>query len=697
MRLAIRNAVLRSWQTASASFAVLAFGSALTMAAPTATGQAQDLGRPTGTDRQVAQLVSNLMENDHLSSRDLDDEISRRAMTSYIDSLDPTKVYFYQSDVDEFMREQTQLDNMLKDGRLDFPLTVFERFLQRIDDRVATVDDLLSGGFDFTLDEELITDPDALEYPKTPEEARDRWRKRLKYNLLVLKSEETEDQDAVEKLRKRYSSFAKRMHQFNAQEVIEMFITAVTTSFDPHTTYLSKRTYENFLIQMRLNLEGIGASLQSQDGVTVVKRIVPGGAADRDGRLKVEDRIVSVAQGESGEPVDVADMKLDDVVQMIRGKAGTIVRLGVMPESGDGLTTVQITREKIELKDSEAQAAVFDQGTKADGSPFRVGVIDLPSFYLDMEGARLGVDGFKSTTADVRKILEGFEKDNVDAVVLDLRRNGGGSLSEAINCTGLFIDVGPVVQVKDAYGQVRSLYDEESGTAWDGPLVVMTSKFSASASEILAGAIQDYGRGLVVGDEATHGKGTVQSLVNLGGVLFRVPNPPKTLGALKITMQQFYRPSGDSTQKRGVLADIVLPSISNHMDVGEADLDYPVEFDKVRRAEFKMLPLVNATIVDKVKEASERRMSESEDFRELRVDIERYREQKARQTVTLNEQKFFERRKELDAEQQEEATIEDQINQDSTAIERDFYLDEVLSITVDYLKALATDDVASRN
>lgn len=431
--------------------------------------------------------------------------------------------------------------------------------------------------------------------------------------------------------------------------------------------------------------------------MTVVRRIVPGGAADRDGRLKVEDKIVSVAQGESGEPVDVRDMKLDDVVQMIRGKAGSIVRLGVLSASGDELSTIQITREKIELKDSEAQAAVFEQGTKPDGSPYRIGVIDLPSFYLDMEGARRGVDGFKSTTADVRRILDDFKEDSVDAVVLDLRRNGGGSLSEAIDCTGLFIDQGPVVQVKDAYGQVRSLYDEESGTAWDGPLVVMTSKFSASASEILAGAIQDYGRGIIVGDEATHGKGTVQSLVNLGGVLFRVPNPPKTLGALKITMQQFYRPSGDSTQKRGVLADVVLPSITNHMDVSESDLDYPVEFDKVRKAQFTELSMVSQNMLNKLREQSAIRMGESEDFQDLMQDIERYREQKERMSVTLNEEKFFERRKNLDAEQQEEAQIEEQINQEGSPIERDFYMDEVLTITVDYLMALATDDVARNN
>lgn len=264
MPLSFRDSFNRSARFTSALIALVAVGATIsTMAGGTLNAQEDQLGRPTGTDRQVAQIVSSLMQNDHLSSRELDDEISKRALGLFLKSLDPAKVYFYQSDIDEFNAKRSEIDDMVIEGNLDFPIAVFERFLQRIDERVATIDDLLSGSFDFTIDEELVTDPDALEYPASSEEARDRWRKRLKYNLLVLKSEDTDDQEAVEKLSKRYNSFAKRMHQFNAQEVVEMFITSVTTSFDPHTTYLSRRTYENFLIQMRLNLEGIGASLQS--------------------------------------------------------------------------------------------------------------------------------------------------------------------------------------------------------------------------------------------------------------------------------------------------------------------------------------------------------------------------------------------------------------------------------------------------
>lgn len=698
MRLSRTTLVLTTLLLVSGTWSLPGDTLSTLFSSPIAVAADKDLEPPTQTDSQVSKIVSYLMQREHLSSRKLDDEIGERAMGLFLKNLDPSKVYFYQSDVDEFNMRKDQIDDMISDGKLGFAVEVFNRFLERIDERVQTIDELLADGFDFTIDEDMVTDPDMLEYPKNAEEARDRWRKRLKYNLLVLKSEETSNEEAIEKLTKRYHSFANRMKQFNTQEVVEMFVTAVTSSFDPHTTYFSERTYENFLIQMRLNLEGIGASLGSEDGVTVVKRIVPGGAAARDGRLKVEDSIVSVGQGEEGEMVDVLDMKLDDVVDMIRGNAGTVVRLGVMPAGSNDLTTIKITREKIELKDSEAQSAIFDEGKKTDGSPFRVGVIDLPSFYSDMEGARQGNDDFKSTTRDVRRILDEFKENGVDAVVLDLRRNGGGSLNEAINCTGLFIDRGPVVQVKDSVGAVRPLYDTDAGTAWDGPLVVMTSKFSASASEILAGAIQDYERGLVVGDTTTHGKGTVQSLVNLASLLFQSNvKAPTSFGALKITMQQFYRPSGDSTQKRGVLADLVLPSISDKMDVSESDLDYPLEFDRVPRATFNSLKLVTPKIIEQLREDSQSRRASSEDFADLSEDISRYVEQKEKHLVSLNEEKFLARRKELNAEKEDEKVIESQVNADSTKIERDFYLDEVLAITVDYVELLKSGDVARNN
>lgn len=648
--------------------------------------------KPTAIEKQIAIIVASLVggdedTNQHLLRRKLDDEISRRAFKKFLKSLDPWKLYFYQSDYEEFAKDEENLDDMFLTGRLDFAFKVYNRLLERIEERVVMANEWIDADLDYTKNETLNVDQDSITYPRSPEEARERWRKRIKYSFLVLKATKVEGDEAKEKLRRRYRSFQTRMSQLKSDRVLEMFANAITNSLDPHTSYFSRTTYENFQISMSLKLEGIGASLQSEDGITVVKRIVPGGAADKEGSLKVEDRIVSVGQGEDdGEMVDVIDMNLDDVVKMIRGKAGTVVRLGVMPQGSNEVKIYKITREKIELKDSEAQGIVFEQGTRPDGKPFQVGVIDLPSFYLDLDAARRGDINFKSATKDMRRLIGEFREKGVDAVVLDLRRNGGGSLQEAIGCTGLFIDRGPVVQIKGPFGNVQRLNDRQRGMAWDGPLVVVTSKFSASASEILAGAVKDYKRGIVVGDSSSHGKGTVQSLINLWGHFNpSVRNPSTKWGALKITQSQFYRPGGDSTQKKGVEADIVLPSFSDHMDVAESDLEYPIEFDKVKPAPFEGNNMVNAEMIEALAAKSESRIAGNDEFKKLQARIADYIKEKEKKTVTLNEKEFFARR--LDAEREDEKALEEQIN-GSQKIKRDFYLNEVMAITADYVNRL---------
>ncbi len=653
-----------------------------------------DLEGPRPRDRQVALIVTQLLKHEHLLKRELDDEISERALNVFLKRLDPMKVYFYQSDIDQFQKKKTTLDDAVKQGDLSFAFEIFNRFVERMDERVEVVDVLLKQEHDFTIDEEMVVDPDATTYAKTPAEAFDRWRKRIKYDLLALKTEQTEGEEAIDRLTRRYHSYARRMHHFSTDDLLEMYLSAFTTSYDPHTNYMSPSSLENFQISMKLKLEGIGASLMMTDGYTVVNKIIPGGAADKHGKLKPEDRIVSVGQGEEGEMVDVIDMNLNDVVKLIRGKAGTIVRLGVKPAGSNDVKIYKITRAKVELKDSEARSEVMETGQKPDGGAYRVGVIDLPSFYMDMTAARKGLKDFKSTTRDVRRILENFNEQHVDAVVLDLRRNGGGSLTEAINLTGLFIDTGPVVQVKDSDNEVQHYDDLERGMTWKGPLVVLTSKFSASASEILAGAIQDYGRGIIVGDEATHGKGTVQSLLDLGNQIFRFANPPN-LGALKITMQQFYRPGGMSTQKKGVLADVSLPSLTNHMDVGEDDLDYAIDYDQVKAASFTRIRRIDPQLLTALKTRSEIRRSQSDDFAKLQRRIGQYLKQKARDTVTLNEEKFFKEREEVDANKADEETIKDQVETERPVFERDYYNDEVLAITVDYLRLMKGETLAS--
>lgn len=649
---------------------------------------------PGPMDRHIVSAVTNLLNREHLLRLPLDDEASKRCLSLFLEVLDPWKMYFLQSDIDRFREKESRLDDMLRDRDVSLAFEIFGVFLNRVDERLVAIDSILDEQHDFTADETLVIDRDATNWPKTAEEAKEKWRKRIKYDMLILKTgeEAVTGQAAVDKLRRRYQSFAKRMHQTDNDELLEMFLTSMTNSFDPHTSYMSADTLKNFEIAMRLELEGIGASLKSEDGTTVIHKIIRGGAADKDGRLKPKDKIIAVAQ-EGGEFEDIVDMKLQDVVARIRGKQGTTVRLKVISVDDPKSKVIEIVRAKIELKDEEAKGEIFEAGLKPDGTPYRIGVIDLPSFYMDMDGARRGLRDYKSTTRDVRLILDRFRKEKVDAVVLDLRANGGGSLTEAINLTGLFIDEGPVVQVKDADGRVQPYFDIDAGAAWDGPLVVVISKFSASASEILAGAIQDYGRGLIVGDHATHGKGTVQSLTDLGREIFHLPNSP-AMGALKITMQQFYRPNGDSTQKRGVLSDVELPSLTTHLDVSESDLDYPVEFDQVKQLRFPNLGMVTEAMINALKNASMERVTKSEEFQKLAKKIERYKEQKERKAVTLNEEKFLAERKEVNADEEEKKKIEELADKEE-GIQRDYYLDEVLAMTVDYLDMLKLGDAAN--
>jgi len=676
-----------------------------------------DPAAPTSRDRNIALTFATLLHREHLTRHPYDREVFHRTVTQFVKMLDPGKVYFYQSDVDGFYARQGEVEKVSKNGDVNFAHQVFRVFLARVDERVKTVDQLLAMPHDFSVDEQYVIDRDALQSPKNEAEAFNLWRQRIKYDLLVQKADRLEkekkaakkekdkevkagqkgpsgeqgasddDQNPVEKLRRRYHSFAKRMHQVDGEELLEMYLTSMSSSFDPHTSYMSPSTVDNFDIQMGLKLEGIGAALQMVDGYTTVQKIIPGGPADKDKRLKEKDRITGVGQGAEGPIEDVVEMKLTDVVKKIRGPEGTVVRLEVMPDHSTQRKVLQLTRAKIELKDSEAGAKVFEEGRRPDGQPFKIGVINLPSFYMDMAAARAGRRDYKSTTRDVRKILEGFNGQGVDALVLDLRRNGGGSLTEAINLTGLFIGDGPVVQVKDGDGQVRPYSDHDGTIVWKGPMVVLVSKFSASASEILAGAVQDYRRGLVVGDHSTHGKGTVQSLMDLGEQLFRNPFSAK-LGALKVTMQQFYRPNGDSTQQRGVVSDIELPSLTTHLDVGEADLDYSIPFDRVQAAEYRPFGFVTPALVDRLKKLSAERCAKSADFDKVRRDIAHYQQQKQRKWVPLQEKKFLEERAELNVDKEEEKKIEEMNDSSGIDIKKDHSLAEGVAIATDYVNLL---------
>ncbi|WP_145178386.1 carboxy terminal-processing peptidase [Rubripirellula lacrimiformis] len=656
---------------------------------------AAPLAVPSARDSVVARTIAKLMPENHISAQVLNDTISQRALKLFTDSLDPLKLYFYQSDISEFDLNATSIDDMVRQGDLALAYSIFGRFIQRVDERVAVAQELLDGDFDFTADESIVIDPESAKYASNPDEARDRWRRQIKYSLLDLKDDGKDQAEAVDQLKRRYTRYARRWKQTDSDDLLEMFLTAVTMGYDPHSTYMSPQTLEDFQIQMRLNLDGIGAQLSEKDGKTTVTRVIPGGAAAKHGKLATDDVIVTVGQDDSGESVDVVEMPLSDVVNLIRGRAGTTVRLGVKAGGVGNVEEYKIVRARIELEESAARGEIIEH--TMDGSPetLKIGYINLPSFYLDMESARQDKQDFRSSTRDVRRILQDFQAKQVDGVVLDLSKNGGGSLTEAINLTGLFIDRGPVVQVKNSDGSVQQYADEDSGTAWDKPLVVLTSKFSASASEIFAGAIQDYRRGIVIGDPATHGKGTVQTLMDLGQQLFR--NNRANFGALKVTLQQFYLPDGESTQLKGVLADVILPSITSKMDVSEGDLKFALEHDRVKAARHSVYNMKPADLIGSLRQRSMTRIAADKEFGDLLRRIELYVSQKEQNTVSLDEEQFMARRKELDSQkEEEEETLETQLSAEE--IYRDnFYNREVMNVTHDYVDGLRKQNLAQLN
>lgn len=684
-------------------------------------------GKEERAQKNISIFVSSLIDKRHMAQLRVNDEIGKRALEMYFKTLDPMKLYFYQSDIDQFAPESTKIDDAIKAGDVTLAKKIFDLFLTRVAERTAVAQALVDQQHDFTVDETMERDPEKLAWFKTKEEADERWRKRVKYDLLLQSTDdETPADQTLERLHKRYQSIARRWDQTSNDELLEMFLTSVTMSFDPHSSYMSPENLENFAIQMRLELDGIGASLESKYGETVVRHIVPGGAADKDGRLKVDDVITGVAQGADGEVVDITDMKLNDVVMKIRGKPGSVVRLEVKKAGGAELVNYDITRARIELKDSEARSAVLERDSKGqvvgdaeattlkvaddgstaqeptgevieqkrpDGTVFRIGVINLPSFYMDMEGRRSGREDYKSAVRDVRRLLEELKAKNVDMVVMDLRFNGGGSLPESVEMTGLFIDQGPVVQVKGPDGRVIPHPDDKPGAVWEGPLMVVINKFSASASEIFAGAIQDYGRGIVVGDKATHGKGTVQELEELGRYVNQF-NPPN-YGALKMTIQQFYRPGGDSTQNRGVVSDVELPSQTSHWPVGESDLDYALKFDSVLPLPHENYPNASPKTIEELRRRSNERVVASDHFNKEKQRIARYLERKD-EPLTLNKEKFLAERDELNTEKEQEEMFDDLQANDKPVFPQTPYNDELVAIALDYLELLGDGRLAAR-
>jgi carboxyl-terminal processing protease len=623
---------------------------------------------PGPDDSRIARAAGAVLERFHYLQQPIDDSVSSRFLDRYLDALDPAHLVFLQSDLAEFEQWRTKLDDMtLKTGDTSPAEHIFNRFLQRFTQQVEYATNVIAREkFEFTGNDRYTPNRKDLPRPKDLAEAKRMWRDRVRFewltevlnapeptnaktakatspkdgkltqiaattNGVAAKKPTSKTEEIQDTLTRRYTRTLRTLQEFDSDDVVQIYLTSLAHIYDPHSDYMGKASFDNFNIGMRLSLFGIGALLQSEDGYCKIKELMDG-PAKKSGQVKPGDRIVAVAQG-NNPPVDVVDMKLNKVVELIRGPKGTEVRLTIVPVDAPDVATrkvVTLQRDEIKLEDQEAKAKMIELPGENGQPPLRVGVIDLPSFYADLENRK---SDRKSTTSDVAKLLRRLKEEKVGGIVLDLRRNGGGSLEEAINLTGLFIKEGPVVQVKDPDGQISIDRDTDSTVLYEGPLVVLTSRFSASASEILAGALQDYGRAVVVGDSSTHGKGTVQTLLRLNQFL----RSTNEMGALKITIRKFYRASGSSTQLKGVVPDIILPSINNHAEVGEASLPNALPWDTVPAAKFEAVNIVPG-LMPELRKRSEARVSSDKDFAYLRQEIERFKKAREEKSVSMNEQ-----------------------------------------------------------
>lgn len=572
----------------------------------------------------AVEIVDELI-NKHYRKQDLNDELSKQFLYKYIDNLDPAKSYLLQTDINEFQRWETELDDMLKRGDLTAGFVIFNRYIKRATERLQANIDLLESDYQFDLnqDEQLSIDLDELPWPKTMAEADELWRKRLKEAYLRLILSDKESQAARDLLIKRYSNLSKQLSQRDNEDTFQVFMNSLAALYDPHTTYMSPRSMENFRIAMSLSLTGIGAVLQFEDENTKVVRVVPGGPADKQGILQAGDVIVGVGQDQE-EITDVIGWRLDDVVDLIRGPKDSTVRLEIIPATGESAGTnreIAIIRDKIQLEEQAANSEIIEVNT--DVGNYKLGVITVPTFYLDIEAYYNRDPNFKSSTRDVMRLLGELDEQKVDGIILDLRNNGGGFLQEATTLTDLFIDPGPVVQVRYSNQMISRNHRSHADAYYRGPLVVLINRLSASASEIFAGAIQDYQRGLVIGGQS-FGKGTVQ--VQL----------PVRQGQLKLTESKFYRVSGNSTQHLGVVPDIELPSYFDTEKVGESADENALPWDQInavphRRYNFTDIPL------ETLKERHVYRQSKDPDLVYLNQELSLLRERRKENSISLNE------------------------------------------------------------
>jgi carboxyl-terminal processing protease len=601
---------------------------------------------PTEQENYVARRVADIVAREHYRRAPLDDHLSSLILDRYLDAIDAGRGYFYASDIAEFERYRYELDNAIKAGDVEPAFVIFRRYQQRSRERMAYAIDLLSKKPDFDIDESFNFDREKEPWPANTAEMNELWRKRVKNDALSLVTAGKQWTEAADILRKRYERVAKRMDQSKPDDVFEAFMNAFVLSLDPHSNYFSARNSEEYNIQMSLSYEGIGASLQLTDDYVTVIDVIAGGPAATSGKLAANDRITAVGEGKSGELTDVIGWRLDDVVQKIRGPGGTLVRLQLLPAGaapGSVQKVVEFTRNRVSLEAQAAHKAM--RVVQRNGHDVKVGVITVPSFYQDYDASRAGAKDYRSTTRDVQRLIGELRKDGAEVLIMDLRANGGGYLPEAESLTGLFIDRGPVVQLRDTTGRIEVDDDPDPAIFYSGPMIVLVDRFSASASEIFAGAIQDYGRALIVGQQ-TYGKGTVQNAHPLNYTIFgRKPE----LGQLNVTIGKYYRITGESTQDRGVTPDIALPSLIDANEVGESTRDRALPWDHIEPAAFRVEGDLKPLTVS-LQKLHDERTANSADFRYLRDDIAALEAMRSQKTLSLNLKTREAERKRLEGE-----------------------------------------------
>jgi carboxyl-terminal processing protease len=599
---------------------------------------------PTLQQPLAAHLTAKLLAENHYKAVALDDVLSEKVFDRYLKSLDSERIIFVQADIDQWAPARTKLDDAILNDDLDIPFAIFNLYTKRAVERYTYARSLLKTSFDFQQKESYQYLREKEPWPKSEEEIRELWRKRVKNDWLQLKITGKDSKAIQSTLDKRYLNFLKRIAKIKSEDAFQIFMNAFTMSVEPHTSYMGPRATEDFDISMRLSLVGIGAVLEDKDDYATIRELVPGSPAALSGKLKPGDRITGVSQGSKGAITDVVGWRLDDTVGLIRGAADTLVILDILP-AGAGPDAdhklVSLVRKKISLEEQAAKKSILTLNEA--GSPRRVGVISVPTFYEDFEARQNGDRDYKSATRDVARLLGELKAEKVDGVLIDLRNNGGGSLTEAIELTGLFVGPGPVVQQRDARGRISVSRDSASSVAWDGPLGVLINRGSASASEIFAAAIQDYRRGLVIG-EPSFGKGTVQTLVNLDQL---ARTQKAQLGELRLTIAQFFRINGGTTQLRGVTPDISLPALSDPEHFGESSYDNALPWMLIRSAEYQPVGDLHE-LVPILQQRHERRVVKDTDYQNLLEDVAEFNQRRAKNQISLNE---IERRKERDAQQ----------------------------------------------